>query len=376
MFPVANVPIIHYVIEFLLTNKVTEIFIAVCTHRGQIDTFLKSQNYKGVKINVVQLDGAESFGDALREINQLQTIKNDFILVRGDIITNANIEGALKQHYRAKTEDKDRRLLLTKLFIQIPFSNYIRHPQQEVILILEDTTKEILKYESFESGVRKLKINEDYISLKQSQKKYQIRYDLVDAEISICSKDVLNTFTDNFDYASLYDEFINQIQASEITDDRILSYEIDGYYARIFDPRTYGAVTQDILSRCLHPLVVDSKLLFPKNNYQFHSFNKYFDSEVQIAISTSVSNNCQVGKQTKISTNSSIEKSTIGRRCLIGKNVTIRNSYIWNNVEIQDNCEIENSIICDNVVLKKGSKVGSGSMISFGIVVREGAVIP
>ena len=69
MFPVANVPIIHYVIEFLLTNKVTEIFIAVCTHRGQIDTFLKSQNYKGVKINVVQLDGAESFGDALREIN-------------------------------------------------------------------------------------------------------------------------------------------------------------------------------------------------------------------------------------------------------------------------------------------------------------------
>jgi translation initiation factor eIF-2B subunit epsilon len=41
LFPVANVPILHYVIEFLLMNKVTEIFIAVCTHRAQIDSFLK-----------------------------------------------------------------------------------------------------------------------------------------------------------------------------------------------------------------------------------------------------------------------------------------------------------------------------------------------
>ena len=30
MFPVANVPLLHYVIEFLRMNKVTEIFIASC----------------------------------------------------------------------------------------------------------------------------------------------------------------------------------------------------------------------------------------------------------------------------------------------------------------------------------------------------------
>lgn len=54
-----------------------------------------------------------------------------------------------------------------------------------------------------------MKLNEDYIPLKQSTRKYDIRYDLVDAEISICSRDVLNYFTDNFDYESLYDDFIN-----------------------------------------------------------------------------------------------------------------------------------------------------------------------
>jgi hypothetical protein len=47
----------------------------------------------------------------------------------------------------------------------VPFSNHIRCPQQEIILIIDSQTKEILKYESL--GNRKIKINEDYIPLKQ-----------------------------------------------------------------------------------------------------------------------------------------------------------------------------------------------------------------
>ena len=97
-----------------------------------------------------------------------------------------------------------------------------------------------------------------------------MRYDLVDSEISICSKEVLNDFTDNFDYESLNDDFINQIQASEVIFDRIMAYEIkDGYYARVVDPRTYGAITQDIIARYLHPMVLDSKFLCPRNDYKF-----------------------------------------------------------------------------------------------------------
>ena len=63
--------------------------------------------------------------------------------------------------------------------------------------------------------------------MKQSTKTYELRYDLVDAEVSICSRHVLNYFTDNYDYQELYDDFINQIQSSEIIDDRIMAYELD-----------------------------------------------------------------------------------------------------------------------------------------------------
>ncbi len=53
-----------------------------------------------------------------------------------------------------------------------------------------------------------------------------------------------------------------------------------------------------------------------------------------VALNTYVSNNCQIGKFTKVGTHSSIERSTIGKKCIIGKNVKMRNCFIWNNVEI------------------------------------------
>lgn len=56
---------------------------------------------------------------------------------------------------------------------------------------------------------------------------------------------MLNFFTDNIDCPALSDDYINEIQSKEIIDDRIMAYEMDGgaYYARVIDPRTYGAIT-------------------------------------------------------------------------------------------------------------------------------------
>jgi hypothetical protein len=84
-----------------------------------------------------------------------------------------------------------------------------------------------------------------------------------------------------------------------------MAYEITGgaYYARILDPRTYGAVTQDILARNAHPFVLDSKILCPVNNYTFSGINKYYEEGVQVTLTTKVSNNCVLGEDTKLGVN-------------------------------------------------------------------------
>ena len=87
-------------------NKVKEIIIATGYHRQKIQAYVKNQGYKSVKITTVGIkQEAESFGDALREVADMHIIKDDFILVRGDIITNINLQDALKMHYHIKQEE-------------------------------------------------------------------------------------------------------------------------------------------------------------------------------------------------------------------------------------------------------------------------------
>ena len=67
----------------------------------------------------------------------------------------------------------------------------------------------------------------------------------MDCEIAICTPEILDHFTDNFDKMSLKDGFINWMQESEIIEDRVRAYEIQeqgAYCARIINPRLYGVV--------------------------------------------------------------------------------------------------------------------------------------
>jgi len=54
----------------------------------------------------------------------------------------------------------------------------------------------------------------------------EVRSDLVDCEIQICTEDVLNLFSDNFDKNSIKDGFINWLYESEVLEERIRVFEV------------------------------------------------------------------------------------------------------------------------------------------------------
>ena len=48
-----------------------------------------------------------SIGDALRDLDTKQVLKNDFVLVSGDMITNMDVSIALGRHRQIKESDKN-----------------------------------------------------------------------------------------------------------------------------------------------------------------------------------------------------------------------------------------------------------------------------
>lgn len=247
-------------------------------------------------------------------------------------------------------------------------------------MLQNSRTKEILNYKSLEKW-RNVAVNQEHILFKQSKSvKYEARHDLVDTEINVCSHDLLQCFTNNFDYHNLKDDFVLHVAESELQEHKIAAFEIAGnsYFNRIADPRTYDAVSRDIIRRYAHPFVVDAKILASSQQsggYQAQPNNKYFGDSVHIDFTCSVSDNTIIGPHSKVAAHTRIIESCLGSGCKIGNRCVIRNAYIWDNVTVEDDCVIENAVICSGAVLGKGAVVKTASILSYNVRVKAGAVL-
>lgn len=154
----------------------------------------------------------------------------------------------------------------------------------------------------------------------------ELRSDLIDTEVAICSKEILDHFNDNFDKNSLKDGFINWLYESEIIEDRVRAYEVKqqgAYMARIGDLRLYGQVTHDILSRKVYPFAIDTAAIDSNQDYEFNFPNTYIDKTASYSISCRIYSQCAIGRDACIDSGSMISSSVIGSNCKIGKNCVI-----------------------------------------------------
>lgn len=194
------------------------------------------------------------------------------------------------------------------------------------MLMMDGQTKEIFKYHSIQQDSRKvatsMKLNEEHIKIEKSYGRskptparfecnnvypnsisMELRYDLADSEIAICSKEVLDHFSDNFDKTTLKDGFINWLYESEIIEDRVRAFTVSQqgvYMARMVDPRMYGIITQDVLARKAFPLVIDQASIDSRANYDYKLFNCYIDQSAIIAINSTTSHSCAIAREITI----------------------------------------------------------------------------
>ena len=203
LMPLANVPMIEYTLEFLAAGGVQEVFIFCCAHAAEVERYIRETDLERrlatLAVHVIVSAGpCHSAGDALRELNELQLIKSEFVLIPGDVVANFERARIIAAH-KARRE-LDRAAVLTTLMKRVPAHHRSRRAGENMIVALGGETGRLLMYDDVSKhadGEHKIKLP---IDLLQETDRLQLHADLYDTHVDVCTPELLVLLQDNFDW--------------------------------------------------------------------------------------------------------------------------------------------------------------------------------
>ncbi|XP_068627611.1 translation initiation factor eIF2B subunit epsilon [Battus philenor] len=376
LFPVAGVPLIDYVLESLGLGGVDET-ILFCCHDGpkikehitkcKKDKALWSLN---MDVQIIMSETCQTMGDVMREIDGAGLVRGYFILMGVNSITNINFAALLEKH--KLTCKKDKEAAMTLIYKKVSWEHPLIKNNKPMFLACDKNTKKVLIHE------KEKKSNDTVLQLPLdcilSHSDLTLHYNLVDANIALCSPSVPPLFADNFDFQTR-DDFVNGVLINEEILASSLYYEIlkeNQYAAAITNWKTYQIVSWDILHNWVYPLSIETGSFF-QNNYIFMGNHNFRKTSSKLSRSCTLIEDVLIGSNTEICDNTTISKTMIGMNCVIGNNVTLLGSQILDNVTIKDNCKIINSFIADNCCVEGNSVIENGTIIAPNVNVKNGS---
>jgi translation initiation factor eIF-2B subunit gamma len=143
----------------------------------------------------------------------------------------------------------------------------------------------------------------------------------------------------------------------------VLAYHApDGIYCKyINSAHLYASINKDVLSPEHSGKFIDSK--------STGRGDSHVADGVSIGNKATVGSGSIIGSMTSIGDRTSVKRSVVGASCLIGSNTKIINSILHDKVQLGDGCHIQNTIICRNArvvskVSMKDCQVGPGISIT------------
>nr|VWO98676.1 Ribosomal RNA small subunit methyltransferase B (EC (16S rRNA m5C967 methyltransferase) (rRNA (cytosine-C(5)-)-methyltransferase RsmB) [Ganoderma boninense] len=377
LLPICNATLLDWTFESLALAGVQEIFVICRSYADQVKAAIRDSKWSkpstGLKI-VPIVTAKETFspGDAMRDIYTHQIITSDFVLVTGDLVSNVRIDEVVRVHKERRRTNKDA--IMTMVVKESGATHRTRSRCESGVYVLDPNTHECLHYEPVVGYPAKSHVTIPREILAEHPE-VEVRYDLIDCSIDVCSVEVPSLFQDNFDYGDIRRDFVYGVLTSDLLMKNIHCYVAkDGYAARVADTRSYDAVSKDILARWTFPLVPDDN--HPGGHlYEHLRGNKYIakDNSVSLSRTCKIGNNTLIGSHTVISANASVHASVIGQRCTIGPGAVLRDAYIFDDTHVGAGAVVEGSIIGARVTLGDGARVPRGCLIADGVAIGANA---
>ncbi|KAI9883239.1 MAG: hypothetical protein M1823_004998 [Watsoniomyces obsoletus] len=377
LLPVANTPLIEYTLEFLAHAGIQDVILYCGAHTELVESYLKRSKWllssSPFRKFEIFKSASRSVGDAMRDLDSRDIITGDFLIVNGDVVSNMSIGPAWQQHRARRAANKNA--IMTMILREAGTTHRTKARRPGPVFVVDAAEHRCVQYEEVDvfDGGHYVNVDPDFLT---PSSEIDIRSDLIDCRIDICTPDVLALWTDSFDYESPRKHFLHGVLKDHELNGKTVHVHIleRDYAARVHDLPAYHAVSRDITSRWSYPICPDSNLS-PGQSYRLQRGHVYMGDGVVLAQSCQIERKSIIGSKTSIGENSRIRGSVIGRRCQIGRNVTIEGAYLWDDVVIGDGSKIDGAIIADEAEVGAQCIVEPGALISFGVHVGRGMTV-
>ncbi len=361
-------------------SGVSEIYIYCGAYTAEVEDYLQKSKWNPSKsaspfttLEILK-STARSVGDALRDIDNRGLITGDFLLVNGDLVSNLPIDAALSAHRARRIADKNA--IMTIILREGGLGSHRTKAQGITpVFVIDPTKNRCLHYEEMHPLQANKYVNIDP-ELLSDHTEMEIRTDLIDCGIDICTPDVLALWSESFDYEVPRRHFLHGVLKDYELNGKTLHTEIihDHYAARVNNLRSYEAVSKDVLGRWTYPVVPDSNLVHGQS-YKLSRGGLCKEDGVILARSCKVGKKTVLGRNSSIGDGSTVSNSIIGQGCSIGKNVTIKNAYLWDHVTVSDGATVDRAIIANEVFIGRNCHVKPGALLSYGVRISDGMTI-
>lgn len=301
----------------------------------------------------------------MRDLDSRGVITGDFLLVPSDLVSNLSILPALQRHRQRR--EKDKNAIMT-MILQKSEARRRAHNMRPCFII-DSTRDQCVQYEELRPG-HAANIESQHLSNPQ----LEIREDLEDPQIDICTPDLLSLWSDNFDYTSLRSSFLRRVlkDTEETSHGKTIHTYIarDAYAKRVRDLGAYDAVSRNIIARRTYPLCPDTNMLLDQN-YIFSKDGNFCESNVVLARTSTIQDKVVIGQDTTLDEGAVVSGSTIGRRCQIGAHVRIEGAYLWDNVRIGEGTTVSKAMIASHATVGEICNIEPGALVSFGANISD-----
>jgi len=332
MVPIVNQPILEHIVNLLKTHKIKDFVVLLYYMPDIIQKFLGDGRKFGVKIKYVVPD--QDYGTAGAVKLSEKFIKDKFVVISGDVLTDFNLTEISEFHNKKNT------IATLSLYSS-------KNPLQFGI-VLTDRNDRIVRF-------------------LEKPSSSEVFSDTINTGIYFFDKEIFNFIPEgeSFDFSqNLFPLLLKK-------DLPIFGCKIRGYWRDVGNLEEYIEANMDTLkgklsyikssdkkgncisksakidkSAAVENSIIGDKVVIEKNAVVKNSVlwnNVKVSSEARLIFDV-VGSNCFIGEGTRIN-----DYVFIGDNCNIGKNVFISSSIkIWDNKHIENNDKITRSVIYED----------------------------